>query len=80
MMLGEKIQAYTNTINHALIVVVTIYITSVCWNVGPTARSWHIWLCTIGVRIEINVQGDCCSDNIFQHFFVAILVWFSTNS
>lgn len=45
----EKIQAYLDMVNHILIFTVTIYITFMCWYVGPTARSWHMWLCTMGV-------------------------------
>lgn len=47
----EKIQAYLDAINHMVIFAVTVYITFMCWYVGPTARSWHMWLCTMGVSI-----------------------------
>jgi len=47
----EKIEAYINTINHAIIAVVTVYITFTCWNVGATNFSFHVWCCCIGYHL-----------------------------
>lgn len=52
-------QTYLDMINHILIATVTIYISFVSYGIGATPRTWHMWLCTIGVSLgyrEIRYQ------------------------
>lgn len=46
---SQKIEAIINTANHVAIGTISIYLTVICWNAGPTTLSLHTWLCTIGV-------------------------------
>lgn len=46
----DHVQIYVNTINHIIIVIVSLATTYICWHLGPTAFSQHAWLSTIGVR------------------------------
>lgn len=88
--LWQKCQAYLDLINHMLIFAVCIYITFMCWYIGPTARSWHTWLCTIGVclysnydYIYIYINFSVYSDSNIQYQLLmaeSILCFSSTNS
>lgn len=39
-----------NYVNHILIAFITIYMTFICSQTNMSDRSWHVLLCTWGVR------------------------------
>lgn len=46
----QPIQSILNMINHAMILITSVYMTFLNYNTGNKAISWHAFLCTIGVR------------------------------
>lgn len=52
----QKIEIILNTLNHVAIGAIAIYLTVLCWNLGPTAISLHTWLSAIGVSELICLQ------------------------
>lgn len=49
----EKVEVYLNTLNHMFIATVSIYLTWLCYGLGYSYLTMHMWLCTIGVSTYI---------------------------
>lgn len=50
----QSVHTTFNILNHILIAFVSIYMTYIAYSNGNVAISWHVFLCTIGVRLEFN--------------------------
>lgn len=64
----QWIQIIFNTINHVLIIVVTVYMTfftynSVKYEVDKQLKIWHAYLCTIGVSYYIEISPSNVDEN-----------------
>lgn len=45
------IECYFNTINHILNATVALYMTWLCFNVGWSSITWHVFLTTVGYQL-----------------------------
>lgn len=49
----QTTQTTFNVINHIIILTVAVYMTYVTYSTGNRAISWHVFLCTLGVSLDL---------------------------
>lgn len=47
----QVVQTVFNVLNHAMIIIVAVYMTRLTYLAGNQAISWHVFLCTVGVSV-----------------------------